>query len=139
MLYPASSHPSPARLRINVMFDPVEARKVPARIVFQDTGIEIYGASSKLMAEWPYQSILHAFEPEQRMDRTLIMFDQPDCELTLGDDSTYRMLVDRAPHLRREPLLIDRVIGMAGKAIVAAALSIFALAAILGILRSISR
>src|SRR3569623_3559060 len=96
MLYSASSLPS-TRPRSNEMFDPVLARKVPAEIAFLDTAMTIHRLDGKRMAEWPYAEIVHAFQPEQRRNRALILRSDPGIELTLGEDATYHQLLDRTP------------------------------------------
>jgi hypothetical protein len=139
ILYSGSSHSSTvSRLHINTMFDPVVAQQVPAEIVFQDAGMLIHDPKGKLMAEWAYAEIGHAFEPAQRRNRTLIIIGQPDIELYLGDDPTYHQLLDRVPRLRRKPLLIDRARKVIWAVVVAAAIAIVAVSAILWLLRSVS-
>ncbi|HEY4161878.1 MAG TPA: hypothetical protein VGM59_02365 [Dongiaceae bacterium] len=88
------------------------------------------------LARWPYAEIDRAFGPAQRLDYVFMLRGHPSEQFTVGNADLYRLLMKRAPQLRREKPLIDRAGSIFLKTIVGIAVAFTAFSAIVWIIRT---
>jgi len=83
----------------NTIYDPNAAGDVEAVVQLTDSELLIFNTGEKLLGRWPYAALRHAFSLHDGKVQVLQKANEASIRLTIGDQSLYTTIAQRAPQL----------------------------------------